>query len=81
MDPAKYRLPLPMSARELKEIFGADEPDFVIVTGDAYIDHPSFGTAIIGRVLQSRGYSVGIIAQPDWHNCEGFKRFGRPKYA
>ncbi len=81
MDPAKYRLPLPMSARELKEIFGADEPDFVIVTGDAYIDHPSFGTAIIGRVLQSRGYSVGIIAQPDWHNCEGVKRFVSPKYA
>ncbi len=75
------RLPLPMSRAELKEYFGADEPDFVLVTGDAYIDHPSFGTAIIGRVLASRGYSVGIIAQPDWKNAEGFKVFGKPRLA
>ena len=81
MDITQYRLPLPMNKRELREVFDADVPDFVIVTGDAYIDHPSFGTAIIGRVLQSRGYSVGIIAQPDWHSADGFKVFGRPRYA
>ena len=81
MDITQYRLPLPMNKRELKEVFSVDVPDFVIVTGDAYVDHPSFGTAIIGRVLQSRGYSVGIIAQPDWHSAEGFKVFDRPRYA
>ena len=70
-----------MNKRELKDMFGTDVPDFVIVTGDAYIDHPSFGTAIIGRVLASRGYSVGIIAQPDWKSCAPFKVFGCPKYA
>ncbi len=78
---ADYRKPLPMNKRELYEYFGAEEPDFVIVTGDAYIDHPSFGTAIIGRVLASRGYSVGIIAQPDWKNAESFRVFGRPRLA
>ena len=71
--------PLPMSRKELFDVFGVDTPDFVFVSGDAYIDHPSFSTAIIGRVLQSRGYSVGIIAQPDWNNVESFKVFGRPK--
>ena len=81
MELTGYRLPLPMSRAELSQVFGTDEPDFIIVTGDAYIDHPSFGTAIIGRVLQSRGYSVGIIAQPDWRSCEGFKVFGRPRLA
>ena len=75
------RKPLPMNKRELYEYFGVDEPDFVIVTGDAYIDHPSFGTAIIGRVLASRGYSVGIIAQPDWKKAESFKVFGKPRLA
>ena len=81
MNNALYRLPLPMSVRELKTVFGVETPDFVIVTGDAYIDHPSFGTAIIGRVLASRGYSVGIISQPDWKNAEAFRVFGRPRYA
>lgn len=76
-----YRKALPMNTVELREIFGVDTPDFVIVSGDAYIDHPSFGTAIIGRVLQAHGYSVGIIAQPNWKNTEDFKRFGRPRYA
>ena len=76
-----FRCALPMNRAELNEAFGTDTPDFVIVTGDAYVDHPSFGTAIIGRVLASRGYSVGIIAQPDWHSAEGFKVFGRPRYA
>ncbi len=73
--------PLPMSKRELMDVFGTDTPDFVIVTGDAYIDHPSFCTAIIGRVLQSRGYSVGIISQPYWNRTESFTVFGRPRYA
>ena len=81
MDVTRYRQTLPMNKRELNEVFGVDTPDFVIVSGDAYIDHPSFGTAIIGRVLQSRGYSVGIIAQPDWHSADGFRVFGRPRYA
>lgn len=58
-----------------------DQLDFIIVTGDAYVDHPSFGTAIIGRVLESEGFTVGIIAQPDWHSPDDFKRLGRPKYA
>jgi uncharacterized radical SAM protein YgiQ len=81
MDLQEFRKPLPMTRAELKESFGVEEPDFVIVTGDAYIDHSSFGTAIIGRVLASRGYSVGIIAQPDWHSAEGFTLFGRPRLA
>ncbi len=55
--------------------------DFVYVSGDAYIDHPSFGTAIIARVLQSRGYSVGILAQPDWHDVNAFKSMGKPRLA
>lgn len=71
--------PLPMSKAELFEQVGKDVPDFVLVTGDAYIDHPSFGTAIIGRVLLSHGYSVGIIAQPNWRSAESFKVFGKPR--
>lgn len=55
--------------------------DFVYVCGDAYVDHPSFGHAIISRVLQSHGYTVGIIAQPNWKTADEFKRLGRPKYA
>lgn len=55
------------------------ELDFIIVTGDAYVDHPSFGTAIIGRILENYGYSVGIIAQPNWKSVDEFKKFGRPK--
>ena len=60
---------------------GIEQLDFVYVIGDAYIDHPSFGPAIISRVLESRGYSVGIIAQPDWHSAEEFKKLGRPRLA
>ena len=58
---------------------GIETPDFVYVIGDAYVDHPSFGAAIVSRVLESAGYRVCIIAQPDWHRCEDFKRFGRPR--
>ena len=53
--------------------------DFVYVLGDAYIDHPSFGAAIIARVLQNRGFSVGLICQPDWHSAQDFRRLGRPR--
>ena len=69
---------LPISKADMAER-GIERLDFVYVVGDAYVDHPSFGHAIISRVLESRGYSVGIIAQPDWHSCEEFKRLGEPR--
>lgn len=71
---------LSVTPEELKER-GADAPDFVLVTGDAYVDHPSFGAAIIGRYLESLGYVVGIIAQPDIANENSFSVFGEPKLA
>jgi uncharacterized radical SAM protein YgiQ len=58
---------------------GWHQPDFVLVTGDAYVDHPSFGTALISRVLESRGYKVAILSQPDWRSVDDFRRFGRPR--
>lgn len=58
---------------------GWDRPDFVYVSGDAYVDHPSFGHAIITRMLESRGYKVAMLAQPDWKNIKAFKEFGRPR--
>ncbi len=70
---------LPISKRDMKER-GWDECDFIIVTADAYIDHHSFGTAIISRVLESHGYKIGIIAQPDWKTLYDFQCLGRPKY-
>ena len=69
---------LPVSKEEVKKQ-GIDVLDFVYVIGDAYVDHPSFGHAIISRVLQHHGYTVGIIAQPDWHSCEPFKKLGKPR--
>ena len=71
---------LPISKRDMMDR-GWDQCDFIIVTGDAYIDHHSFGTAIISRVLEAQGYKVGIIPQPDWKNIYDFQRLGRPKYA
>src|SRR5271155_5160094 len=68
---------LPMSRAEMDEL-GWDSCDIIIVTGDAYIDHPSFGMAIIGRLLEAQGFRVGIIAQPDWNSAEPFKALGRP---
>lgn len=68
---------LPMSRAEM-EALGWDNCDIVIVTGDAYVDHPSFGMAVIGRVLEAQGFRVGIIAQPDWHSAEPFKALGKP---
>ena len=58
---------------------GWSELDVIIITGDPYVDHPSYGTALIGRLLESRGYKVGIIAQPDWRSQEDFTRLGRPR--
>lgn len=69
---------LPMFEYEL-DALGIDTLDFVLVTGDAYIDHPSFGAAIIGRTLEAHGYTVGIIAQPSWQNTDDFTRLGRPR--
>ncbi len=68
---------LPMSRAEM-DLLGWDSCDIVLVTGDAYVDHPSFGMAVIGRMLEAQGFRVGIIAQPDWHSAEPFKLLGKP---
>ncbi len=68
---------LPMSRAEM-DILGWDSCDVIIVTGDAYVDHPSFGMAIIGRMLESQGFRVGIIAQPDWKSKSAFMQLGKP---
>ncbi len=70
---------LPISMNDLKER-NISQLDFIIITGDAYIDHPSFGTAIIGRTLEREGFTVGIIAQPNWDSVDDFRRLGKPKY-
>jgi len=69
---------LPMSRAEM-DALGWDECDIILVTGDAYIDHPSFGMALVGRLLEAQGFRVGMISQPDWHSSEDFKRLGKPK--
>lgn len=74
LGPAKF---LPMSRAEM-DALGWDSCDVIIVTGDAYVDHPSFGMALIGRVLEAQGFRVGIIAQPDWRSAEAFRELGRP---
>ena len=68
---------LPMSRAEM-DALGWDSCDIILVTGDAYVDHPSFGMAVIGRMLESQGFRVGIIAQPDWQSAEPFKALGEP---
>ena len=68
---------LPMSRAEMERL-SWDSCDIVIVSGDAYVDHPSFGMAVIGRVLEAQGFRVGIIAQPDWQSAEPFKALGKP---
>jgi uncharacterized radical SAM protein YgiQ len=68
---------LPMSRAEM-DTLGWDSCDIIIVTGDAYVDHPSFGMAIIGRLLERHGFRVGILSQPDWQNPESFKALGAP---
>lgn len=69
---------LPISKDDMKKR-DIDQLDFIIITGDAYIDHPSFGTAIIGRLLESEGYTVGVIAQPNWHSVDDFRKLGEPR--
>src|SRR5437762_12647153 len=69
---------LPMSRAEMAAR-GWDAVDVVFVTGDAYIDHPSFAMAILGRVLEAAGFRVAILSQPDWHSCEPWRQFGRPR--
>ena len=76
-----YRLSdfLPTTKKEC-ELRGWDELDVVIFSGDAYVDHPSFGAAVIGRVLEAHGYRVAIVPQPDWHgDYRDFKKMGRPR--
>jgi uncharacterized radical SAM protein YgiQ len=68
---------LPMSRAEMTAL-GWDSCDIILVTGDAYVDHPSFGMAVIGRMLENQGFRVGIIAQPDWQSAEPFKALGKP---
>jgi uncharacterized radical SAM protein YgiQ len=68
---------LPMSRAEMDKL-GWDSCDIVLVTGDAYVDHPSFGMAVIGRMLENQGFRVGIIAQPDWTSADAFKALGKP---
>ena len=75
VQPARF---LPTSRAEM-DVLGWDRCDIIIVTGDAYVDHPSFGMAIIGRVLEASGFKVGIIAQPDWHSTRDFEALGQPR--
>ena len=77
IDTSKF---LPTTAQELSAR-GIGQLDVVYIIGDAYVDHPSFGPASISRVLESHGYTVGIISQPDWHSAEEFRRLGRPRLA
>src|SRR6516225_3743874 len=90
MNPANPRLSLPLwterHAAPLAPTTGAemrargwDEVDVVFVTGDAYIDHPSFAMAILHRVLEDAGFRVAMLSQPDWHSCEPWRQFGRPR--
>ncbi len=71
---------LPVTREEMNKL-GWEQPDFIYISGDAYVDHPSFATAIICRVLESHGFKVCIIPQPDWHTTDDFKRFGKPRLA
>ncbi len=68
---------LPMNRREM-DALGWDSCDIILVTGDAYVDHPSFGMALVGRLLESNGFRVGIISQPDWHSADAFAALGKP---
>src|SRR5207237_9055012 len=70
--------PLPMTAAEMAAR-GWESVDVVFVTGDAYVDHPSFAMAILGRVLEAAGFRVVILSQPDWHSCAPWRQFGRPR--
>ena len=67
------------TSREEIEARGWDEPDIVLVSGDAVVDHPSFAAAILARWLEHHGYRVAILSQPDWKNADDFRRFGKPR--
>ena len=69
---------LPISAADMRRR-GWEDYDILLVTGDAYVDHPSFGAAVIGRVLEAEGFRVAVLAQPDWHSAEAFRAMGRPR--
>jgi radical SAM superfamily enzyme YgiQ (UPF0313 family) len=69
---------LPTSAEEMRAL-GWDRPDVVFVTGDAYVDHPSFAMAILGRVLEAQGYRVAILAQPEWKSADAWRELGAPR--
>ncbi len=69
---------LPVNKDDLRQR-GWKELDVILITGDAYVDHPSFGAAVIGRVLEYHGFRVGIIAQPDWRKAESFRILGKPR--
>jgi len=71
---------LPVSAEDMRSR-GWDSYDFLLITGDAYVDHPSFGTPVIGRLLEQAGYRVALLAQPDWHDAAAIRAMGRPKLA
>ena len=72
--------PLPLTHREMLDR-GWDSVDVVFVTGDAYVDHPSFAAALLGRVLEADGFRVAILAQPNWHSAEPWTIFGKPNLA
>jgi len=76
--PSTVAPPLPMTRQEMLDR-GWDAVDVVFITGDAYVDHPSFAMALLGRLLESEGYRVGIVSQPDWRSCEPWRVFGRPR--
>ncbi len=67
-----------MSRQEMAAL-GWDECDVILITGDAYIDHPSFGMALVGRMLEAHGFRVGILSQPDWQSAEPFRALGKPR--
>ena len=72
------RPPLPMTRAEMLAR-GWDAVDIVLVTGDAYVDHPSFANGLIARLLEAAGFRVGVLSQPDWNSCQPWLEFGRPR--
>ena len=74
MNPVEF---LPVSQVDMAKR-GWEDYEILLITGDAYVDHPSFGTPVIGRLLESAGYRVAILAQPDWHDAEAIRAMGRP---
>src|SRR5262245_47521142 len=74
---ARYEHPFLPTTREEMRARGWDELDVILLSGDAYVDHPAFGPALIGRFLEARGFRVGMIAQPDWRSADAFRALGR----